>query len=128
MESAHVELSKRHTRGGSYTWSRPGRDDGVLLSISGRRAAKAGDGSNLDAHRRSAGAGRQVRILLSFQRPSRLLPGGDSSLKRCPGQPSAPERAAKYSAPRPLPTRKSAGGPLPGGGEQPPPQTRLCEG
>src|SRR5215213_7864354 len=35
----HVELSMRHTRGCSYTWSRPGRVDGVLryFSFSGCR-------------------------------------------------------------------------------------------
>src|SRR4051812_40570348 len=53
-ETAHVELSVRRTRGRSYTWSEPGRIDGVLryCSFSGRRSAEAGGGSNLDAHRR----------------------------------------------------------------------------
>jgi hypothetical protein len=84
---------KAPLQGCSYTWSGPWHLDGVLqvlLDFSGRLRHKAGGGSNLDAHRRSTEAGRQVRMLLSFQRPSRLAKEGDSSSSRLPGSPEAP--------------------------------------
>ena len=52
-ELLNVELSVHHTRGCSYTWSKPGCVDGVLLYclISGcRRPRGIGGRSNLDAH------------------------------------------------------------------------------
>src|SRR3954467_6330924 len=72
-------------------------------SFSGRLRHEAGGGSNLDAHRRSAEAGRQVRMLLSFQRPSRLAWEGIPPMKRSRRAAlRLPERAAEYSAPRPV--------------------------
>src|SRR5688572_8393107 len=86
-ELLNVELSVHHTRGCSYTWSKPGCVDGVLLYclISGcHRPRRAGGRSNLDAHFDLVPARMrapiEVRMLLSFQRPPRLCSGGDSSV------------------------------------------------
>jgi hypothetical protein len=119
----HVELSMRHTRGCSYTWSRPGRVDGVLLyclflRLPASRTTNRSGGRQVEPGRtQTVGRKpcRQVRMLLSFQRPSRLAWRG-LLLKACRAAFRLPERAAEYSAPERLPKERGTRGPSPAPG------------
>ena len=96
----HVELSVHHTRGCSYTWSKPGCIDGVLLYFSflaatrpeGRRQVEPGR-----THRSAPpeGGATEVRMLLSFQRPLRLESRGDSSDEAPAAADKAPQAGSK---------------------------------
>src|SRR5829696_1979510 len=75
----------RHTRGRQYTEALPGRFDGVLLYFWPGLAARVEPGRTSNGRY----GDRLVRMLLSFQRPSRPCGlGGDSSGTAQPG--SAP--------------------------------------
>ena len=74
-----------HTRGCSYTWSKPGRVDGVLLYCFDfwlPRNPKAGGRSNLDAHFEPARMRAPTRgaHAVEFSKTAAPLLGGDSSV------------------------------------------------
>ena len=95
-QTLREELSRRAVnaplRGAARTHGgEPGRFDGVLLVLldfSMPAVRRGSAGGRIEPGRTSDDrpeAGRQVRMLLSFQRPSRLCVGGDSSRMRCSG-------------------------------------------
>ena len=79
----------RHTRGRQYTEASPGASTGYCLFLawprSRLREERPAPGSNLDAHQTVGMDDRLVRMLLSFQRPSRPEASGDSSGSTQPG-------------------------------------------